>query len=473
MSVILKSSEGEIEELSRSKLEQLTLEDQGKIVSISQAIDLVDPLAVYQTVHQGNQLHFYWENPSLKEAIACWDVAAAITIAGGKERFSLSRQFIENCQSKIIPLGGNLDSPAAGPRFCCSFTFFDYSGHGSSSFPGATIFLPSFQIVRQQNQCFLVANIPLEDNLKLELALEKLGDVRAIINLATRGIRDNWEQEKQNLNPVNRVSAARSFPAAVSSALKAIASQELSKIVLAHAFDFTSSTPFSLVASLHNLRQQHPDCYIFSTSNGRGDNFIGASPERLIRIQNQQLITDALAGSTQRGHTPATDARFAASLLNSEKEKREHQAVSDFITQRLYEVGLIPSRGKRQLMQLNGIQHLWTPIYAEVPSFVNPLDLVAQLHPTPAVAGVPAAAACTAIRRYETFDRSLYGAPLGWIDMAGNSEFIVAIRSGLIKENRARLYAGAGIVAGSDPYQEFAEVQLKLRWLLKALVNCR
>ena len=445
------------------KVEDCATVRKDKILSISQAIEPVDPLSVFQTLHQEEQLHFYWEKPRLGEAMVCLGAAVSITLAPGGDRFRLGRQFIQDWIPKIRPTG---DLPSLNPRFCCSFTFFNEPT--TSPFPVGTVFLPIFQIIGQRKQCFLVVNIPLGDKNKVQLILQRLQEVQGAINLAKRGVEGS--SGKPNLTPVRRDSIPSGFSMAVKKGLGAIAKGELSKIVLAQAFDFISPTLFDLVLSLHNLRQRHPDCYIFSTSNGKGDNFIGASPERLIRIQNKQLITDALAGSTQRGANPAADAVFATRLLNSEKEKREHEAVSDFIAQRLIEVGLIPERGTRQLMQLNGIQHLWTPFYAQVPSFVYPLDLVAQLHPTPAVAGVPTAAACGAIRRYETFDRSLYGAPLGWLDCEGNSEFIVAIRSGLINGNKARLYGGAGIVAGSDPEQEFAEVQLKLRSLLETLV---
>jgi menaquinone-specific isochorismate synthase len=98
------------------------------------------------------------------------------------------------------------------------------------------------------------------------------------------------------------------------------------------------------------------------------------------------------------------------------------------------------------------------------------LDIVAKLHPTPAVAGVPTEFACEQIRLFETFDRSLYAGPIGWVDCQGNGEFIVGIRSASIEGNKARLYAGAGIVAGSDPDKELAEIQLKLQSLFKALV---
>ena len=122
------------------------------------------------------------------------------------------------------------------------------------------------------------------------------------------------------------------------------------------------------------------------------------------------------------------------------------------------------------MLQLSNIQHLWTPIRSNLPAGTQPLDVLAALHPTPAVAGVPRDRACAHIRRWEPFERSLYAAPLGWIDHQGNSEFIVGIRSALIEGKRACLYAGAGIVAGSNPNGELAEIQLKLQALLSALV---
>ena len=144
--------------------------------------------------------------------------------------------------------------------------------------------------------------------------------------------------------------------------------------------------------------------------------------------------------------------------------------VIDFITQRLLELGLRSQMLVPGLRKLSNIQHLWTPIQAIVPNWVHPLQIVAQLHPTPAVAGADRNIACSQIQRYESFERGLYAAPLGWVDGSGNCEFIVGIRSALIDGKSARLYAGAGIVAGSDPDKELAEIQLKLQALLKALV---
>ena len=432
-----------------------------QIVSFSQKIDIIDPLAILKIV--ALKPHFYWESPSKKEAIVGYGITKKITI-NSEERFIKAQQFIQSCLTQTIRTG-DYHLTGAGPRFWCSFSF-SAAAATDAPFPAATVFLPRIQIVRQEQSCVLVANVAI-NKLNTKSVLEQIRQEIQTINLSNcKAV----ESASQPIRLEAQLEAGVLFKSAVASALKSIQKKELSKIVIAHATDVFSATPFNIINSLNNLRQRHSDCYIFSTSNGKGHTFIGASPERLISIQNQRLVTDALAGSAPRGKTASEDASFASRLLNSQKEQREHQAVAQFIIQRLRQLDLMPQRSPRQLLQLSNIQHLWTQIYTQLPAHVNPLDIVARLHPTPAVAGVPTQRACEQICRYETFDRGLYAAPLGWIDYQGNSHFIVGIRSALIKGNHARLYAGAGIVAGSDPDKEFAEVQLKLQSLLKALV---
>ncbi|MDY6784246.1 MAG: isochorismate synthase [Cyanobacteriota bacterium] len=441
---------------------------QGKslLVSLSQEIESIDPLAVLATATrlQPNSLYFYWENPQKQEAIAAIGSAKSLEI-GGKKRFNLARAFVQNCLDRVLKIGEpNLFY--AGPRFFANFTFFETEPDSSSPFPAATLFLPQFQIARKENRSVLVVNFEIGDRVNIDTLFEQLKCHR---NTLQASIPFNPTPAKEPTIAKAQLSRTEPFVQAVASALDEIGSNRYSKIVLAHALEVSSPVPFRPVAAIANLRQTHPDCYIFSVGNGKGANFIGASPERLISVRDRQLVVDALAGSAPRGTTPTEDTTYAQKLLASEKEKREHQAVSDFIEQRLGELGLSVSRSPLQLLQLSNIQHLWTSIQAQLPDRLHPLEIVAKLHPTPAVAGVPTAIALSQIRSYEPFERSLYAAPLGWIDERGNSEFIVAIRSALIEGDRARLYAGAGIVAGSDPQKELAEVQLKLQAMLKAL----
>jgi menaquinone-specific isochorismate synthase len=443
--------------------ENLSPQDEQKIVSFAQQIEVIDPLAVLQSLLSPDELHFYWENPNNQEAMAAFGSTQNLTISGG-DRFLEGKRFIHNCLKKIIR-AGNVNLANINPYFFSTFTFFPQETQNFGDFPSATIFLPRFQVIRQNNQSVLFINVLIEKNTSVKLLVENLKDELNKINWSSRSLINVNHHQPLKYNFKN----SPEFKDAVTSVLKFIATQRLRKIVLAHAIDVNLPKNFSLIDSLQNLRKKHPDCYIFSTGNGQGSYFVGASPERLISIKKRQLVTDALAGSAPRGKNPTEDKYFSKQLLKSGKERREHQVVSEFIIERLSSLGLKPQKAALQLLQLSNIQHLWTPIYAQLPKNVNPLDIVNLLHPTPAVAGVPTELAFQQIRRYEKFDRSLYAAPLGWIDYAGNSEFIVGIRSALIKDNKARLYAGAGIVAGSNPEQEFAEIQLKLQSLLKVL----
>jgi len=463
--------------LDRGKQQSIE-KDCTQIISISQEIPLLDPLAVLQAIAQPNRLQFYLEKRITNQAIAAIDAAICLKIEGS-DRFAKAKRFMQTCLTNTISKG-NLDLPFAGPHFFCSFTFFEEQQGLDSPFPAATIFLPRWQVSLHKSHCVVVANIEINSQVNLDLLVESLGSQLRTISGSGRRI-SAIKQKAENQLIEEVAKNTEQFKLSVVSALKSIQGNQFSKIVLANALDVVSPQPFNLVSSLEKLRSRHLDCYIFSTSNGKGETFIGASPERLISIRNQQLETDALAGSAPRGKTPAEDAEEADRLLSSEKERREHWFVRDFIVERLSGLGLIPEmRATPQLRQLSNIQHLWTPIQAQLLSNIHPLEIIAKLHPTPAVSGFPIQIAQEQIRRYETFDRSLYAAPLGWIDYQGNCEFIVGIRSALIESTpacstspntyRARLYSGAGIVAGSDPNKELAEIQLKFQALLKGLL---
>lgn len=471
--------------LSACKQESLE-RNRSQIISISWAIAPVDPLLVLDRLAKTDQLSSYFEKRALEHrdfgdepgghpwqltdsyyAMAAIDAAVYLKVEG-PNRFKSAKEFINSTLDSTLILG-DIDRPLSGPHFFGSFTFFDSNTHHHAPFPATTIVLPSWQISRQGHQGTFVANFAVHAGIHLEAVVENLWrTLETVRSIQYESLAPLLAQPQ--LPTLHDVSATSHFQAGVRSALDLIERRAFHKIVLAHAVDVRSPLPFHLTHSLHNLRLRHPDCYVFATSNGQGHTFLGASPERLISLRDRQLITDALAGSAPRGTTPCEDATLASHLLNSTKELHEHRVVIDFITQYLSDLGIAPSHAPLRLLQLANIQHLHTPIQAVVPPDVHLLDIVAALHPTPAVAGMPREIACEHICRYELFERSLYAAPIGWVDHAGNGEFAVGIRSALMCGNQARLYAGAGIVAGSDPSRELAEVQLKLQALLSALV---
>lgn len=230
-----------------------------------------------------------------------------------------------------------------------------------------------------------------------------------------------------------------------------------------------------LAAVLDALRRRNPNCAVFAFTDGAAT-FLGATPEELAVLDGHRLCTSAVAGTAARGTDGAEDARLADELRASAKERAEHQFVVEAITAGLEDLGLVdPTPTEPEILALANLQHLRTPITSRVrqrSGGVNDMDVLrvaGVLHPTPATGGAPLNAALAFIEAHETFDRGWYAAPVGWCDLDGNGELRVALRSMLVADDGLRLFAGAGVVAGSTPAGELAETSVKLRALLDAI----
>jgi menaquinone-specific isochorismate synthase len=254
----------------------------------------------------------------------------------------------------------------------------------------------------------------------------------------------------------------------VERAIERIEAGDLRKVVLATALGVDLGAEVDVLATLERLRRTYPNCYRFLVQPTDDGAFFGPTPERLVRMDGRTVRTEALAGSVPRGETPEADADYAESLVESEKLQHEQQLVTDAIRQQLAPLGRVEA-GEQGVRKLTNIQHLETPITADLDADSHVLDIVEALHPTPAVGGLPPDRAWDVIRETETFERGWYAAPVGWFDGAGDGEFAVGIRSGVAGGRSATLFAGNGIVADSDPDEEWEEVQPKYRPILDEL----
>ena len=211
------------------------------------------------------------------------------------------------------------------------------------------------------------------------------------------------------------------------------------------------------------------DSYVFAFESG-GDCFIGASPERLVKKENNKVYSTCLAGSIARGNDTLEDNTLGDELLNDDKNLQEHQYVVDMIKEAIEDTCSnvdIPIRPK--LLKLRHIQHLYTPVRGVAKPGTSLLQIAEKLHPTPALGGLPKDSAILKIREVEDLDRGLYGGPLGWFDYRRNGEFAVAIRSGLIQSNEASIFAGCGVVEDSIAEVEYQETKIKFKPMLSAL----
>ncbi len=248
-------------------------------------------------------------------------------------------------------------------------------------------------------------------------------------------------------------------------------------MVLARRADLLASAPIDTDAVLQRLAAAPPatsppngvPVTVFAFGSG-GRTFLGASPERLVAVTGRSFRTIALAGTTGRDPDPVRDGELATALLASEKDREEHAVVVDMLRDTLAPLaGRLDIDRSPHVVQLPTLQHLASDIAGELHDDLGILDLVARLHPTPAVGGWPRAAALELLEEQEHLDRGWYAGPVGWVDARGDGEFVVAIRSGVIADDQAHLFVGCGIVADSEPDREWAESSMKLQSLASAI----
>ena len=440
---------------------------------------------------------YYWERVDAKELYFAWGSLEELE-GEGRDRFASVRGWQRDLAARLDFTG---EARAAGRAVLLGGFGFEAQASADpdwKAFPAARFVLPE-GIVEQLAgvaRCVVFARVePAATAAAVTAELtRRLAYARASIAEKTAvGPVDREAEAAPECDvegPEYRVRADRShevFRRQLRSALAEIASGRLAKLVLARSLAVEHDADFDVPGFLERLRALYPSCTLIAVGRGR-DTFLAATPETLVRVEGLAVETAALAGTAPRGRTPDEDRSLAAALLSSEKERAEHAHVVEAIR------AVLESRCERleipaapSLRALFGIQHLETRIAARLPSpgsdaeRIDILDLVEALHPTPAVAGAPAPEATAWLRRHESLERGWYAAPIGWLDGEGGGAFCVGLRSALIRNgvgearrsgaSRARLFAGVGIVAGSDPEQELVETRIKLRALLAPLTE--
>jgi menaquinone-specific isochorismate synthase len=259
--------------------------------------------------------------------------------------------------------------------------------------------------------------------------------------------------------------SAPEWEQAVGEAVRRITHSALRKVVLARDLHASAENQIDVRVLLRRLAAWYPGCYTFAC-----DGLVGATPELLISKDGWEVSSLVLAGTAPRGASPEQDSDLARALLGSAKENEEHEyaAVSlrDTLSPLCAAMYVTP---RPELIRLPNVQHLGTRVRGTLAAVKSALTLVAAVHPTAAVGGTPTGAAVEAIRELESMDRERYAGPVGWIDADGNGEWGIALRCAQLSGRRARLFAGCGIVAGSDPAAELAETETKFRPMRTAL----
>lgn len=438
---------------------------QSQIISISTQIKDLDPLSVLRILLKEQEISFYFEHPVSGLAIA----GAGVVVGASfdcPERFMLVRDFAKGILENVVAVG-DLNLHFSGPHFFTSFTFDDFSSK-TNIFPAAQVLLPRCQVVRNGLGCLVVVNISVTPESDISSLAEEVCAIRD--NLNDFDCLKDISKGENTIRGAIELGGSGWYEKAVQTAKFHIDGGACGKIVIARALDTESVVPISPLATVNCLRTVYPQCFSFFMSNGEGQSFISASPERLLKIEKGRAKTEALAGSISRGISEEEDDCLGELLLKSGKDLREHRFVVDSIVAQLQSLGITPEfKNGPELKRLSNIQHLCTPIEGDMPRDLHLLDVAAILHPTPAVCGVPSGTARRIIAEIENFERGLYAGTMGWFDHRGDGELIVGIRSALIDGHKARLYAGSGIVKDSDLDNERTETDIKLQAILKNL----
>ncbi|WP_053367481.1 isochorismate synthase [Bacillus sp. FJAT-27245] len=408
---------------------------------------------------------FYWRDPDGNYSIAGLGIAAQLSSGLGNGRFSyIGRSWNELIQGGIIV--NPFKRAGLGPVMFGGFSFDPLKPKTAlwSKYPDALFHIPRFMLTVAGGEAFLTTNVVCTKHDGISLFNKVAAERESLF----RNFAIQLDMEKPHLEEIEEIGAAE-WKEIVSEAVRQLQDGPLKKVVLARELRLHFDKEIESGLILRKLEQEQKTSFIFSFESG-GDSFIGASPERLIQKHGQAVRSACLAGSIPRGQTAEEDSVLGNLLLSDEKNLEEHQYVVDMIRGAMEETCErvdIPERP--QLMKVRDIQHLYTPVEGIAKDSASLLDMVEKLHPTPALGGLPKEAAVEKIRELETLDRGFYAAPIGWMDYAGNGEFAVAIRSGLIQGKEASLFAGCGVVANSDVESEYLETGLKFRPMLSVL----
>ncbi len=409
----------------------------------------------------------FWSRPRTGFALAAVGAAATIDAEGPDCFQHVAADWPSLARDAVLDVPA--DTIGVGPLVLGGFAFDPLAARTPrwQAFPDASFLLPRLLLTHVDGRAWLTATTLVRPDTNLSSEAEALQrDAAALLSSSA--------QENPRANEPTRPSlrdemTAETWQGLVRAVADEIRRGDLEKAVLARAVAARRDTPFDVAAALDRLASDYPSCFVFALARGDAT-FLGATPERLVRLRDGIVTTMCLAGSVARGATEAEDRRLGDALLASPKDRGEHDVVVRALTVALRDVcESVAPTSTPVLMKVRNVQHLLTTVVGRVDRDRSILDVVERLHPTPAVGGHPRDAALALIRQREGLDRGWYAGPVGWLDATGEGEFAVAIRSGLVQGATATLFAGCGIVADSDPAAEYAESQLKLRPMLTAL----
>jgi len=430
----------------------------------------VDPVALAVASRRAGEPWWCFEQPDRdRAALAALGCVRAIEAAGSGRFQAVARTW------RALAAAAFADPPdgpsGAGLVAVGGFAFAPQGARAPQweGFPSASLHVPELALARRGDdvRLTLAALATPDDTVEGLLARieARLAELRADVPLPLLDPAPTGRYRVVSAMPPEH------YEGAVARAVERIRAGELEKVVLAREVQVHAPRDHDPGAVLGALRAGFPECYVYAVGRGRAT-FLGATPELLVRRDGERASTVALAGSTRRSADPAVDDHLGEALLRSDKDREEQAIVTRRVAQALRPHSVwVTHAPEPVLVRIANIQHLATPIRAQLSQPVGAMALASVLHPTPAVGGEPFAVAEPLIPQLEGFDRGWYAGPVGWTDANGDGELCVALRCALLRGPVAHCFAGVGVVRDSVPAAELAETEVKLQALLPVLAG--
>jgi salicylate biosynthesis isochorismate synthase/menaquinone-specific isochorismate synthase len=459
-----------LEVLLREALVEASERSQPTVVSVTAPFSCDDPVATVFASRRAGEPFFCWEQPDRDLKLAALGRVHEIG-SSGEDRFLRVAADCAHLSGDAVLRGAG--GFTTGPVWTGGFAFHDERTSGGrepdpawSSFEAASMILPELAIQSSESGTFITVNLMASPGRDHEaLAETTLNRVAGLVH----GELPMIDPHPTVAPAIESVLSPEDYEQSVAAAVARIRAGEIEKVVLAREVVVRAGSAHDPAAIFGALRVGFPSCFNFCAGTGEAA-FIGASPELLVRCSGRGVATVGLAGSTRRSSDPAVDDHLAQQLLGSRKDRGEQAVVVRRIVRTLSKLSVwVEAADEPEIIKVANIQHLGTPVYAQLAQPRTAIELAGLLHPTPAVGGEPWKKARRVMAEVEQMDRGWYAGPVGWMDGSGDGEFCVALRSALIRDREAHLFAGVGVVADSDPAAELAETEIKLGALLPLL----
>ncbi|MFC2947130.1 isochorismate synthase [Virgibacillus sediminis] len=433
-----------------------------RLVSITKEITDTNPLQFFEAAKDTGKNRVFWA--STEDEFFLVGAGSAVEITAEDNRFELMEKQWDRMLKEAV-IHNPYKVPGTGVLALGGMAFDPVKKRTGlwESFRPGHFTIPEYILTKQQGKCYLTINVYVQEGdhpVQLSRQVQEMGGT--LLAGSKRPTQDFYVTAREEIGP-------EEWKEAVRRATEEIQQGKAEKIVLARELRLKFDRKADIGKIMKRLMDTQSNSYIFSFEKG-DDCFVGATPERLVRLEENRLLSTCLAGTAPRGRTSEEDERFGRELLNDEKNRQEHDFVVSMIRNALaYRCTDISIPEEPVLYPLKNLQHLYTPVVARLKEGYSIFDIIEQLHPTPALGGTPRKKSLDFIRKHEYLDRGWYGAPIGWLDSNNNGEFAVAIRSSLIRGKEASLFAGCGVVADSDPKEEYQETNIKFLPMLTVL----